>query len=139
IFKDVIDPVVCMTPFAARRLAFNFQIPGELLSTAVRSMMGLYDVIIKKDCSVSEINRLVTTGDCQVLALDCKLNFDDNALYRQQDLLDLRDLDEEDEKEIEASKHDLSYIALDGNIGCMVNGAGLAMSTMDIIKHYGGE
>src|SRR5699024_1412769 len=85
------------------------------------------------------INPLVTTGDGQVLALDCKLNFDDNALYRQQDLLDLRDLDEEDEKEIEASKHDLSYIALDGNIGCMVNGAGLAMSTMDIIKHYGGK
>lgn len=139
IFKEVIDPVVGLTPFQARRLAFNIHIPEELLSKAVKFMMGLYDVFIEKDCSVAEINPLVTTGDGQVLALDCKLNFDDNALYRQQDLLDLRDLDEEDEKEIEASKHDLSYIALDGNIGCMVNGAGLAMSTMDIIKHYGGK
>src|SRR5699024_2418499 len=114
IFKEVIDPVVGLTPFQARRLAFNIHIPEELLSKAVKFMMGLYDVFIEKDCSVAEINPLVTTGDGQVLALDCKLNFDDNALYRQQDLLDLRDLDEEDEKEIEASKHDLSYIVVGG-------------------------
>src|SRR5699024_9942095 len=139
IFKEVVDLVVALTRFHARRLAFNIHIPEVLLSKAVKFMMGLYDVFIEIDCSVAEINPLVTTGDGQVLALDCKLNFDDNALYRQQDLLDLRDLDEEDEKEIEASKHDLSYIALDGSIGCMVNGAGLAMSTMDIIKHYGGK
>src|SRR5699024_2119180 len=88
IFKEVIDPVVCLTPFQARRLAFNIHIPEELLSKAVKFMMGLYDVFIEKDCSVAEINPLVTTGDGQVLALDCKLNFDDNALYRQQDLLD---------------------------------------------------
>ncbi len=102
-------------------------------------MLGLYQVFVEKDCSIAEINPLVITGDGQVLALDAKLNFDDNALYRHKDILEYRDLNEEDPKEIEASKYDLSYIALDGNIGCMVNGAGLAMATMDIIKYYGGE
>jgi len=139
IFKETIDPIVGLTPFQARRLAFNINIPNELIGKAVQFMMGLYQAFVEKDCSIAEINPLVTTGDGQVLALDAKLNFDDNALYRQQDILEFRDLAEEDEKEIEASKHDLSYVALDGNIGCMVNGAGLAMSTMDIIKYYDGE
>ncbi|TFB23225.1 ADP-forming succinate--CoA ligase subunit beta [Filobacillus milosensis] len=139
IFKEVIDPVTGLTPFQARRLAFNINIPDELLGKAVKFMMSLYQVFVEKDCSIAEINPLVTTGDGEVMALDAKLNFDDNALFRQKDILEFRDLDEEDEKEIEASKYDLSYIALDGNIGCMVNGAGLAMATMDIIKHHGGE
>ncbi len=139
IFKEVIDPVVGLTGFQARRLAFNINIPHDLLGKAVKFMIGLYTAFVEKDCSIAEINPLVTTGDGEVLALDAKLNFDDNALFRQKDIMNLRDFDEEDEKEIEASKYDLSYISLDGNIGCMVNGAGLAMSTMDIIKHYGGE
>ncbi|SHN16021.1 ADP-forming succinate--CoA ligase subunit beta [Gracilibacillus kekensis] len=139
IFKEVIDPVTGLLPFQARRLAFNINIPAEYLSKAVKFMMGLYQVFVEKDCSIAEINPLVTTGDGNVLALDAKMNFDDNALFRQKDIVKYRDLDEEDEKEIEASKYDLSYIALDGNIGCMVNGAGLAMATMDIIKHYNGD
>ena len=139
IFKEVIDPVTGLTPFQARRLAFNINIPKEALGKAVKFMLGLYDVFVKKDCSVAEINPLVTTGDGEVLALDAKLNFDDNALFRQKDMAELRDLEEEDPKEVEASKYDLSYIALDGNIGCMVNGAGLAMATMDTIKHYNGD
>ncbi|MGP4059812.1 ADP-forming succinate--CoA ligase subunit beta [Halobacillus sp. H74] len=139
IFKEVIDPVTGLTPFQARRLAFNINIPKEALGKAVKFMLGLYDVFLKKDCSVAEINPLVTTGDGDVLALDSKLNFDDNALFRQKDIAELRDLEEEDPKEVEASKYDLSYIALDGNIGCMVNGAGLAMATMDTIKHYSGD
>ena len=139
IFKEEIDPVTGLLPYQARRLAFNINIPEESLSKAVKFMMGLYKAFVDKDCSIAEINPLVTTGDGEVLALDAKLNFDDNALFRQKDIVEYRDLDEEDEKEIEASKFDLSYIALDGNIGCMVNGAGLAMATMDIIKHYNGE
>ncbi|WP_079529832.1 ADP-forming succinate--CoA ligase subunit beta [Halobacillus hunanensis] len=139
IFKEVIDPVTGLTPFQARRLAFNINIPKESLGKAVKFMLGLYDVFVKKDCSIAEINPLVTTGDGDVLALDSKLNFDDNALFRQKDVAELRDLEEEDPKEVEASKYDLSYIALDGNIGCMVNGAGLAMATMDTIKHYSGD
>ncbi|WP_404452603.1 ADP-forming succinate--CoA ligase subunit beta [Virgibacillus necropolis] len=139
IFKEVIDPVVGLSGYQARRLAFNINIPEELLGKAVKFMMGLYQAFVEKDCSIAEINPLVTTGDGEVLALDAKLNFDDNALFRQKDVQEFRDLDEEDAKEIEASKYDLSYISLDGNIGCMVNGAGLAMSTMDIIKHYGGD
>ncbi|WP_019376485.1 ADP-forming succinate--CoA ligase subunit beta [Virgibacillus halodenitrificans] len=139
IFKEVIDPVVGLSGYQARRLAFNINIPDELIGKAVKFMSSLYTAFVEKDCSIAEINPLVTTGDGEVLALDAKLNFDDNALFRQKDVMELRDLDEEDEKEIEASKYDLSYISLDGNIGCMVNGAGLAMSTMDIIKHYGGD
>lgn len=139
IFKEVVDPVVGLSPYQARRLVFNMNIPKEYVGKAVKFMMSLYKVFVEKDCSIAEINPLVTTGDGEVIALDAKLNFDDNALFRQKDIQELRDLDEEDEKEIEASKYDLSYVALDGNIGCMVNGAGLAMSTMDIIKHYGGE
>lgn len=139
IFKETIDPVVGLLPFQARRIAFNINIPKELVGKTVKFMMGLYNVFTEKDCSIAEINPLVVTGDGDVMALDAKLNFDDNALYRQKDILEYRDLDEEDPKEVEASKYDLSYISLDGNIGCMVNGAGLAMSTMDIIKYYGGD
>ncbi|PSL51175.1 succinyl-CoA synthetase (ADP-forming) beta subunit [Salsuginibacillus halophilus] len=139
IFKEFIDPAVGLQGYQARRLAFNINIPPELLGQAVKFMSGLYNAFVDKDCSVAEINPLVTTGDGAVQALDAKLNFDANALYRQKDVMEFRDLDEEDPKEIEASKHDLSYIALDGNIGCMVNGAGLAMATMDTIKHFNGE
>ena len=139
IFKEVIDPVVGLMPYHARRLAFNINIPKESVNKAVKIMLGLYDVFMKKDASIIEINPLVTTGDGEVLALDAKINFDANALFRQKDVMELRDLDEEDPKEIEASKYDLSYIALDGNIGCMVNGAGLAMATMDTINHFGGN
>ncbi|MGM0902017.1 MAG: ADP-forming succinate--CoA ligase subunit beta [Bacillota bacterium] len=139
IFKEQIDPVVGLTAFQARRIAFNINIPKELVNQAVKFMMGLYNAYVEKDCSIAEINPLVVTGDGKVMALDAKLNFDSNALYRHKDILEFRDLDEEDQKEIEASKYDLSYISLDGNIGCMVNGAGLAMSTMDIVKHYGGD
>lgn len=139
IFKEVIDPVVGLTGYQARRIAFNINIPNALIGQAVKFMLGLYTAFVEKDCSIAEINPLVTTGDGKVMALDAKLNFDANALYRQKDIVAFRDLDEEDPKEIEASKFDLSYIALDGNIGCMVNGAGLAMATMDIIKHYSGD
>ncbi|RFU68844.1 ADP-forming succinate--CoA ligase subunit beta [Bacillus sp. V59.32b] len=139
IFKEVIDPVVGLTGYQARRIAFNINIPKELVNKAVKFMNGLYTAFVEKDCSIAEINPLVVTGDGNVMALDAKLNFDSNALYRHKDILEYRDLDEEDAKEIEASKYDLSYISLDGNIGCMVNGAGLAMATMDIIKHYSGD
>jgi len=139
IFRETIDPATGLLPFQARNLAFNINIPSELVNKAVKFMTALYNAFVAKDCSIAEINPLVVTGDGNVLALDAKLNFDDNALYRHADILELRDLDEEDPKEIEASKFGLSYIALDGNIGCMVNGAGLAMATMDTIKYYGGE
>ena len=139
IFKEEIDPVIGLQPFQARRIAFNINIPKELVGQAVKFMTSLYNAYIEKDCSIAEINPLVVTGDGKVMALDAKLNFDSNALYRQKDVLAYRDLEEEDPKEIEASKYDLSYITLDGNIGCMVNGAGLAMATMDIVKHYSGD
>ena len=138
IFKETIDPVVGLSPYQARRIAFNINIPKESVGKATKFLLALYNVFIEKDCSIVEINPLVTTGDGDVLALDAKLNFDDNALFRHKDILELRDLEEEDPKEIEASKYDLSYIALDGDIGCMVNGAGLAMATMDTINHFGG-
>lgn len=139
IFKEVIDPAIGLQPYQARRLAYNIHIPSELVGKTVQFMLALYEAFVDKDCSIAEINPLVVTGDGNVLALDAKLNFDSNALFRHKDILSLRDLTEEDEKEIEASKFDLSYISLDGNIGCMVNGAGLAMATMDIIKYYGGD
>ncbi|MFD1952690.1 ADP-forming succinate--CoA ligase subunit beta [Paenibacillus thailandensis] len=139
IFKEVIDPVIGLQPFQAKKLAYAINIPNELVNKAVQFMQALYAAFVDKDCSIAEINPLVVTGDGNVMALDAKLNFDSNALFRHKDIQELRDLDEEDEKEIEASKYDLSYVALDGNIGCMVNGAGLAMATMDIIKYYGGE
>src|SRR5699024_2224843 len=139
IFQEVIDPLIGLAPFQARKIAFQLNIPKQLVNKAVKLMMQMYEAFIDKDCSILEINPLVTTQDDHVLALDAKVNFDDNALYRQKDILSLRDETEEDVKELEASKHDLSYISLEGNIGCMVNGAGLAMATMDIIKEYGGE
>nr|MDH3176778.1 ADP-forming succinate--CoA ligase subunit beta [Bacillus pumilus] len=139
IVKVVIDPTIGLQGYQAREVAFKINIPTKLVGQAVKFMTSLYNAFIEKDCSIAEINPLVVTGDGKVMALDAKLNFDSNALYRQKDILEYRDLDEEDPKEIEASKYDLSYISLDGNIGCMVNGAGLAMSTMDIIKHYGGD
>ena len=139
IFKEIIDPAVGLLPFQAKRLAFNINIPTASVNKAAKLMLSLYDVFISKDASIMEINPLVTTGEGEVIALDAKVNFDANALYRHKDVVELRDFDEEDEKEIEASKHDLAYIALDGNIGCMVNGAGLAMATMDTINHFGGK
>jgi succinyl-CoA synthetase beta subunit len=139
IFKEVVDPAIGLQPFQAKRLAFNINIPKELVNKAASFMIALYTAFVDKDCSIAEINPLVVTGDGNVMALDAKLNFDSNALFRHPEIVALRDLEEEDEKEIQASKFDLSYIALDGNIGCMVNGAGLAMATMDIIKYYGGD
>lgn len=139
IFREPIDPVIGLQAFQARKLAFAIGIPNELVNKAVKFMMGLYQVFVDKDCSIAEINPLVVTADGNVMALDAKLNFDDNALFRHKDIQELRDLDEEDPREVEASKYELSYIALTGNIGCMVNGAGLAMATMDTIKFYGGD
>jgi succinyl-CoA synthetase beta subunit len=137
IFKEEIDPTTGLLPFQARRLAYAINIPKELVNQAVKFMTALYTAFVENDASIAEINPLVVTGDGKVVALDAKLNFDSNALSRHKDIVELRDLDEEDAREIEASKYDLSYIALDGNIGCMVNGAGLAMATMDTIKHFG--
>ncbi|EGQ3268065.1 ADP-forming succinate--CoA ligase subunit beta [Staphylococcus pseudintermedius] len=139
IFKETIDPVIGLAPYQARRIAFNINIPKESINKAVKFLIALYNVFIEKDCSIVEINPLVLTGEGDVLALDSKINFDDNALFRHKDIVELCDLEEEDPKEIEASKYDLSYIALDGNIGCMVNGAGLAMATMDTINHFNGN
>lgn len=139
IFKEIVDPAIGLMPFQARKLAYAINIPDKLVNKAVKFMIALYTAFVEKDCSIAEINPLVVTGDGNVMALDAKLNFDSNALFRHKDILELRDLEEEDDKEIQASKYDLSYIALEGNIGCMVNGAGLAMATMDIIKHYGGD
>lgn len=139
IFKEEIDPVVGLTGFQARRMAFNMNIPANLVNKAAKLMLGLYQAFVEKDAAIVEINPLVVTGAGEVVALDAKFNFDSNALYRHKDIVELRDFDEEDAKEIEASKYDLSYISLDGNIGCMVNGAGLAMATMDTISYYGGS
>ncbi len=139
IFREVVDPVLGLTGFQARRLAFNMNIPTKLINKAANLMLGLYKAFIEKDASILEINPLAITGDGEVQALDAKFNFDDNALYRHKDIVELRDFDEEDQKEIEASKYDLNYVTLDGSIGCMVNGAGLAMSTMDTISYYGGS
>jgi succinyl-CoA synthetase beta subunit len=139
IHKAMIDPAIGLQPFQARQLAFALGLSGDLVGKAVKTMTALYAAFVATDASLLEINPLVTTGDGQVLALDAKMNFDDNALYRHLDIKELRDLAEEDPLEIEASKFSLNYIKLDGTIGCMVNGAGLAMATMDIIKLAGGE
>ncbi|MCL6453498.1 MAG: ADP-forming succinate--CoA ligase subunit beta [Alicyclobacillus sp.] len=139
IFRETVDPAVGLLPYQARKLAFAMGIPNNLVNKAVKFMTALYDCFVDKDCSVAEINPLVVTGGGDVMALDAKLNFDDNALFRHPDIVELRDLDEEDPKEIQASKFDLNYVALDGNIGLMVNGAGLAMATMDTVKYYKGE
>src|SRR5829696_3142053 len=139
ILKETIDPSVGLRPFQARNLAFGLGIPGELIGQAAKFMLSLYEAYDKMDASLIEINPFLLTKDNRLIALDAKVNFDDNALYRHKDYAGLRDLDEEEPLEIEASKFDLNYIKLDGNIGCMVNGAGLAMATMDIIKLAGGE
>jgi succinyl-CoA synthetase beta subunit len=139
IIKQVIDPATGMMPFHARKIAFGLGLEGKQVSSAVKFLMAMYKAFVDLDASIVEVNPLVVTGDGNVLALDAKMNFDDNALFRHKDVAEMRDEDEEDPAEIEASKHDLNYIKLDGSIGCMVNGAGLAMATMDIIKLYGGE
>ncbi|MDT8441218.1 MAG: ADP-forming succinate--CoA ligase subunit beta [Desulfuromonadales bacterium] len=138
ICRETIDPLLGLTPFQARKLAFNLGLDMAAVKQAVPLLSRLYTVFLETDCSLLEINPLVLTEDGRLLCLDAKLAFDDNALYRHPRIRDLRDYDEEDPAEIEASQYDLSYIALDGNIGCLVNGAGLAMATMDIIKHCGG-
>jgi len=139
ILRVPIDPVTGMQPFHARKLAFGLGLEGKQVNAGVNFMLGMYRAFADLDASIMEINPLVVTKKGDVVALDAKINFDDNALFRHPDVRDLRDEDEEDPTEREAAKHDLNYIKLNGNIGCMVNGAGLAMATMDIIKLYGGE
>ena len=139
ILKEEIDPAVGLRPFQARQLAFGLGIPNDLINQAAKFMLSLYDAYEKMDASLVEINPFLLTKDKRLIALDAKVTFDDNAMYRHKDYAALRDLSEEEPLEIEASKYDLNYIKLDGNIGCMVNGAGLAMATMDIIKLAGGE
>ncbi len=139
ILKAFVDPALGMMPFYARRLAFGLGFTGETFKKAIKFMTALYQAFIEKDASLAEINPLVLTKEGDLIALDAKMNFDDNALYRHPEIAEMRDIYEEDPLEVEASKYNLSYIKLDGNIGCMVNGAGLAMATMDIIKLYGGE
>ncbi len=139
IIKEVVEPEVGLQPYQARKLAFALGLEGVQHKNAVKFLTGLYNAYVKSDCSLAEINPLVLTKEGDVIALDAKMNFDDNALYRHKDVVDYRDLDEEAPLEIEASKYHLNYIKLDGNVGCMVNGAGLAMATMDIIKLAGGD
>lgn len=139
ILKEAFPSTGVLDPAGAKRLAAGIGVPAELQDKAVDLMVKLAKAFCELDCSLAEINPMVHTADGRVMALDAKMNFDSNALFRHPDVVELRDLDEEDPKEIEASKHDLSYIALDGNIGCMVNGAGLAMATMDVIQLHGGE
>jgi succinyl-CoA synthetase beta subunit len=139
ILKEAIDPAVGFRPFQARQLAFGLGLPSELINQAANFMTKLYEAYEKSDASLLEINPFLLTKDNRLIALDAKVNFDDNANYRHKDYAELRDLNEEEPLEIEASKFDLNYIKLDGDIGCMVNGAGLAMATMDIIKLAGGE
>ncbi len=139
ILREWIDPIVGFGPFQARRLAFGLGLVGESVIAFVRFATGLYDAYVATDASLAEINPLVITVEGGVLALDAKMNFDDNALYRHPDIAAMRDPDEEDPRETQAKEFDLSYIALDGDIGCMVNGAGLAMATMDVIQLSGGS
>lgn len=139
IFHLPVDPLIGLQPYQARKLAKMLGIPTALLKNAATLFENLYKLFIARDCSMVEVNPLVITKDNQVLALDAKFNFDDNALFRHPAVQAYRDVEEEDPREVEASKHSLSYIGLDGNIACLVNGAGLAMATMDIIKHHGGE
>ena len=139
ILKETIDPALGILPYQARKLVFGLNTGPDHIREMTSFIIKLYNAFKGEDCSLAEINPMVITGDNRVLALDAKISFDDNALYRHKDTVELRDLDEEEELEVEASKYNLNYIKLDGNIGCMVNGAGLAMSTMDIIKLAGGE
>ena len=138
IFKEYVNPAIGFQPYQARSLAFKLGLLPSQIGEAVRFMMGLYKAFIDTDSTLMEINPFITTKDGKLAALDCKINFDDNAMFRHKDLKELRDISEEDPLEVEASKFALNYIKLDGNIACMVNGAGLAMATMDIIQYAGG-
>ena len=137
ILKVTIDPATGMMPHHARKLSFGLGLEGKQINAGVKFMLAMYKAFTELDASIVEINPLVVTGSGDVIALDAKMNFDDNALYRHPELAELRDIDEEDPSEVEATKYDLNFVKLDGTIGCMVNGAGLAMATMDIIKLYG--
>jgi succinyl-CoA synthetase beta subunit len=139
ILKEPVDPAVGMQPFQARKIAYALDLGGNHLQAAVNLILGVYRAFIETDASLIEINPLIIDQQDRVMALDAKMNFDDNALFRHKDIAAMRDLNEEDPREVEASKFSLNYIGLDGNIACMVNGAGLAMATMDIIKYYGGS
>ncbi len=139
IIREPIDPLAGLQPYQARKLASQLGFESSQLKNASRLFEGVYRTFIAYDCSMVEVNPLVLTSKGDVLALDAKFNFDDNALYRHPEIGAMRDIAEEDPREVEASKHGLNYIGLDGNIACLVNGAGLAMATMDIIKFYGGE
>ena len=138
IFKEYVDPAIGFQPYQARKLAFKLGLEPAQIGDAVKFMLGLYKAFIETDSTLMEINPFITTKDGKLFALDCKINFDDNAMFRHKDLKELRDLSEEDPLEVEASKYALNYIKLDGNIACMVNGAGLAMATMDILQYAGG-
>jgi succinyl-CoA synthetase beta subunit len=139
ILKEYVDPALGLFPFQCRKVAYFLGLDGKTVNKAVNFISGLYRAFVENDCSLAEMNPLVVTREGDVLALDAKLNFDDNALFRHPDIEKLRDPDEEDPTELEAKKWGLSYVKLNGNIGCLVNGAGLAMATMDIIKYYGSE
>ncbi len=139
ILRAAVDPLTGLLPFQARKLAFALGLTGDTVNAFVRFAIGLHNAYAATDASLAEVNPLVVTATGEVIALDAKMNFDDNALYRHPDVAAMRDPDEEDPKENQAKEHDLSYIALDGDIGCMVNGAGLAMATMDIIQLAGGR
>jgi succinyl-CoA synthetase beta subunit len=139
ILREPIDPLAGLQPYQARKLASQLGLESSQLKNASKLFDGLYRTFIAYDCSMVEVNPLVVTNKGEVLALDAKFNFDDNALYRHPEIAAMRDVAEEDSREVEASKHGLNYIGLDGDIACLVNGAGLAMATMDIIKFYGGE
>jgi succinyl-CoA synthetase beta subunit len=139
ILKEAFDPGMGLMPFQARKLAFGIGVPAASVNVAAAAMGALARAYIAKDCSLAEINPFILTKDGKVYALDAKINFDDSALYRHKELIDLRDLNEEDPLEVEASRFGINYIKLDGTVGCMVNGAGLAMATMDIIKYAGGS
>jgi succinyl-CoA synthetase beta subunit len=139
ILKVAVDPATGISGFHARKIAFGLGLEGRQVNAAVKLILATYKAFIDLDASIVEINPLVVTGSGDIIALDAKMNFDDNALFRHKDVEELRDADEEEASELEAAKHGLNYIKLDGSIGCMVNGAGLAMATMDIIKLYGGE
>jgi succinyl-CoA synthetase beta subunit len=139
ILRQAIDPATGFMPYHGKKLAYGLGLGGDANKNAQKLIAALYRAFVESDASLAEINPLVVTKEGGVLALDAKINLDNNALYRHKDLAALRDVTEEDPRELQASKFDLSYITLSGNIGCMVNGAGLAMATMDIIKHYGAE
>lgn len=139
IFKEWVTPNMPLQPFQARKIAFNLGLSGTAFKNCVKFVTNLYNAYVGLDCSMLEINPLFKSSDDKILAVDCKMNLDDNALMRHHDLADMRDKSEEDPTEVEAGEHNLNYVKLDGNVGCMVNGAGLAMATMDMIKLSGGE